>query len=166
MQAFMQEDVLVVLALQIGELLERLGLKLVTAESCTGGWVSMAITSIAGCSAWFERGFVTYSNESKQDMLGVSGQSLATHGAVSEQVAVEMALGALKYSHGNISLSVSGLAGPGGGSLEKPVGTVCFAWAKDGKILARETQHFSGDRHQIRLAAVHHALSQLYSLLV
>lgn len=161
-----QEDVLVVLALQVGELLERLNLKLVTAESCTGGWVSVAVTSIAGSSQWFERGFVTYSDESKQDLLGVKAKTLADYGAVSEQVAEEMALGALQSSHAEVSLAVTGIAGPGGGTIEKPVGMVCFAWGYKNRILASETQQFIGDRHLIRLLAVQHALSQLYALLL
>src|SRR5687768_7710588 len=102
---------------------------LVTAESCTGGWVAQAVTSVAGSSDWFERGFVTYSNDAKHDLLGVRKKTLDAHGAVSEETAREMAQGALARSKGTLAVAITGVAGPGGGSREKPVGMVCFAWS-------------------------------------
>ena len=130
---------------------------LVTAESCTGGWVSQAVTSIAGSSRWFERGYVTYSNAAKREALGVAGKTLRLHGAVSERVAREMARGALKRSRGTIALAITGVAGPGGGAPGKPVGTVCFAWAQGRKIRS-ETKHFKGGRTGVRRQSVVHAL--------
>ena len=138
---------------------------LATAESCTGGWVSQELTAIAGSSAWFERGFVTYSNAAKEEMLGVSAETLARHGAVSEQVAKEMARGALTHSHAGVALAVTGVAGPTGGSAEKPVGTVCFAWAGAGLAERAETRHFAGDRESIRRQSVEYALTGVLQLL-
>src|SRR5205085_9773344 len=115
-------------------------------ESCAGGWAAQAVTAIAGSSDWFERGFVTYSNAAKQEMLGVRPATIAKHGAVSEETAREMALGALEHSRGTIALAITGIAGPGGGSAAKPVGTVCFAWARKGAEACVETRRFSGDR--------------------
>lgn len=132
---------------------------LVTAESCTGGGVASAITDIAGSSQWFDRAFVTYTNEAKQEMIGVKSATLDAYGAVSEPVVIEMVQGALNNSHGTVAVSISGIAGPGGGSAEKPVGTVCFAWADKSGWLEVSTEHFSGDRTQVRLQAIHHALS-------
>lgn len=146
------------LAVRIGARLNARHLVLATAESCTGGWVSMAITSVAGSSEWFDRGFVAYSNEAKQDLLGVSASTLADHGAVSEAVALEMAAGALKASRAQIAVSVTGVAGPGGGTPDKPVGTVCFAWAGPHGKLATRTRRFSGDRTEVRLQSVIEAL--------
>ena len=145
------------LAQELGTKLKREGATLVTAESCTGGWVAQVVTSVAGSSDWFERGFVTYSNDSKQDLLGVTQATLQKHGAVSEETAREMAQGALARSKGKLALAVTGVAGPGGGSREKPVGMVCFAWAR-GKELKSETRHFSGDRDSVRRQSVIHAL--------
>jgi nicotinamide-nucleotide amidase len=136
-------------------------LLLVTAESCTGGWVAQVITHTAGSSAWFERGFVTYSNAAKIEMLGVRETTLAEHGAVSEATAGEMAAGALAKSTASIALAITGIAGPTGGSKTKPVGTVCFAWCRTGETAQAETQHFSGDREAIRRQAVVHALQGL-----
>ena len=141
------------------------GSMLASAESCTGGWVAQALTAIAGSSAWFERGFVTYSNAAKEEMLGVSAETLARHGAVSEQVAKEMARGALTHSHASIALAVTGVAGPTGGSAEKPVGTVCFAWAGAGLAERAETRHFAGDRESIRRQSVEYALTGVLQLL-
>jgi len=132
-----------------------------TAESCTGGWAAQVITHTAGSSAWFERGFVTYSNDAKQDMLGVAPDTLAKFGAVSLETAAEMASGALKNSKAMFSLAITGIAGPTGGSSGKPVGTVCFAWCRTGAAAETETQLFSGDREAIRRQAVIHALSGL-----
>jgi nicotinamide-nucleotide amidase len=145
------------LAEKVGERLKAAGAQLVTAESCTGGWVAQAVTAIAGSSSWFERGFVTYSNAAKQELLGVRKETLEAHGAVSEETAREMADGALKKSKGTIALAVTGVAGPGGGTREKPVGMVCFAWA-DGKKLRSETRRFSGDRDSVRRQSVLRAL--------
>ena len=130
---------------------------LVTAESCTGGWVAQAVTSVAGSSDWFERGYVTYSNAAKREELGVSRKTLLRHGAVSEPTAREMARGALKHSRGTIALSVTGIAGPGGGAPGKPVGTVCFAWSRGRKIRS-ETKRFKGGRASVRRQSVIHAL--------
>lgn len=131
-----------------------------TAESCTGGWVAQSITAVAGSSAWFDRGFVTYSNAAKQEMLGVSTTTLAIHGAVSEATVLEMAQGALTYSHAQISIAISGIAGPSGGSVEKPVGTVWIGWALPERIFAIQFL-FTGDRAAIREQAVYAALQQL-----
>jgi len=148
----------------IGKLARRLGEKLkagrsalVTAESCTGGWVAQAVTSVAGSSGWFERGYVSYSNAAKREALGVGRRILERHGAVSEQTARAMASGALKRSRGTIAVAVTGIAGPGGGSREKPVGTVCFAWAH-GRKIASETKRFRGGRNSVRRKSVIHAL--------
>ena len=129
-----------------------------TAESCTGGWVAQAVTSVAGSSDWFERGFVTYSNDSKQELLGVRAETLARHGAVSEQAAAEMARGALEHSRGSISVAVTGVAGPTGCSAAKPVGMVCFAWARRGGPVRSETRRFPGDRQSVRKQSVVRAL--------
>jgi nicotinamide-nucleotide amidase len=146
------------LAAKLGRRLKAAREVLVTAESCTGGWVAQALTSVAGSSGWFERGFVTYSDASKQELLGVRKKTLADHGAVSEETAREMARGALARGKGTIALSVTGVAGPGGGSRDKPVGTVCFAWAH-GKRLRSETRRFRGDRESVRRQSVIHALA-------
>ena len=138
---------------------------LATAESCTGGWVAQVVTATAGSSSWFDRGFVTYSNRSKQDMLGVSSATLTQHGAVSEPTAREMAAGAIKHSAAQVALAITGIAGPGGGSADKPVGTVCFAWAlADGRVESC-TCYFPGDRETIRRQAVERALQGLLSYL-
>lgn len=149
------------LATEVGQALARQQWMATTAESCTGGGVSTAITDIAGSSGWFDRAFVTYSNEAKQQMLGVQANTLVTYGAVSEPVVREMAAGALANSAANISVAISGIAGPGGGSAEKPVGTVCFAWADDSGWMAVKTCHLPGDRQQVRQQAVEIALTGL-----
>ena len=141
---------LTTLAKQLGAALKAKGYTLVLAESCTGGLVAQAITSVAGSSAWFDRGFVTYSNLAKIEMLEVSSQTLEKFGAVSEQTAREMSQGALKNSHANIVGSITGIAGPDGGSIEKPVGTVCFAWGKTDSPFTTTTKHFKGNRDEIR----------------
>lgn len=145
------------LAKRVGQRLKAAGQVLVTAESCTGGWVAQAVTSIAGSSDWFERGFVTYSNAAKQEVLEVKQSTLKKHGAVSEETAREMARGALARSQGTLALAVTGIAGPGGGSREKPVGMVCFAWVR-GKNIKSETRRFPGDRDSVRRQSVIHAL--------
>ena len=138
---------------------------LATAESCTGGWAAQAMTAIAGSSVWFERGFVTYSNDAKQEMLGVSALTLKSHGAVSEKTAREMALGALLRSKADVSLAVTGVAGPTGGSDAKPVGTVCFAWAMKNGAVRAETRRFSGDRDSVRRQSVVRALEGVLEVL-
>lgn len=135
-----------------------------TAESCTGGWAAQVITHTAGSSAWFDRGFVTYSNDAKQDMLGVRPETLAAHGAVSEQTAAEMAVGALDHSRATFSFSITGIAGPGGGSPDKPVGTVCFGWCVRNGLPRTERRQFAGDREAVRRQAVIHALNGLATL--
>jgi len=141
------------------------GAMLVTAESCTGGWAAQAMTAIAGSSDWFERGFVTYSNAAKEELLGVKKGTLQNHGAVSEEAAREMAIGALERSRGTVSLAITGIAGPSGGSAQKPVGTVCFAWATKAGPPRAETRHFKGDREAVRRQSVEHALAGVLELL-
>ena len=158
-------DTLTVLATLVGGRLEQAGLALATAESCTGGWVAQAVTAVAGSSAWFERGFVTYSNQAKQDMLGVPQTMLAEHGAVSEAVARAMAGGALANSRAQIAVSITGVAGPAGGTVAKPVGMVCFGWALAGADTRVETRVFSGDRETVRRQAVIHALQGVLACL-
>ena len=126
------------LAQKVGERLKAARAKLVTAESCTGGWAAQVVTSVAGSSAWFERGFVTYSNEAKRELLGVQEDTLRAHGAVSEETAREMAQGALSRGKGTVALAVTGVAGPGGGTPDKPVGMVCFAWASERSVSQRD----------------------------
>lgn len=152
------------LATELGAALKAHGCKLALAESCTGGLVSAAMTEIAGSSAWFDRGFVTYSNAAKIEMLGVSANTLAQFGAVSEETAREMAQGALSHSKAQIAASITGIAGPDGGTPEKPVGTVCFAWAFNGQMIST-TKKISGSRQQIRHLSTETALSELLKLL-
>ncbi len=146
------------LSAAVGNRLKARDMMLATAESCTGGLIAVVITDVSGSSKWFDRGFVTYTNQSKQDMLGVKAETLTAHGAVSEQVVGEMAQGALHHSQAQISLAVSGIAGPFGGSDEKPVGTVCLAWAQKNAPVHTDTRFFQGDRQQIRQQAVAAAL--------
>lgn len=150
---------MIVLAEALGRKLREKGGLLVTAESCTGGWAAQVATALAGSSEWFERGFVTYSNEAKRELLGVRPETLERHGAVSEETAREMALGALEHSRGTLALAVTGIAGPGGGSPTKPVGTVCFAWASRGGAVRAETRRFAGDREAVRRQSVERALA-------
>lgn len=154
-----------VLAAQLGGLLKAHGMMLATAESCTGGGVAQAVTDVAGSSGWFDRGFVTYSNLAKQQMLGVSEATLIQHGAVSEAVVREMVAGALKHSNAGFALAVSGIAGPGGGTPEKPVGTVWFGWGiRHGAIHAQRHQ-LCGDRAEVRAQSVRIALQGVIDLL-
>ncbi|MBD1555367.1 nicotinamide-nucleotide amidase [Vibrio sp. S9_S30] len=153
------------LSQQLGEVLQRKKIVMTTAESCTGGGVASAITDIAGSSAWFDRAFVTYSNEAKMDMLSVKPETLESYGAVSEPVVMEMVSGALQHSLASIGIAISGVAGPGGGSEDKPVGTVCFAWMSEQGWQKVETCHFEGDRAQVREYAVRHALQTLLQYL-
>lgn len=158
----MTDSELMQLSEQVGQALKARGATVTTAESCTGGWVAKVITDIAGSSAWFERGFVTYSNEAKAQMIGVREETLAQHGAVSEPVVVEMAIGALKAARADYAVSISGIAGPDGGSEEKPVGTVWFGFstARGEGITRREC--FSGDRDAVRRQATAYALQTLW----
>lgn len=149
------------LASQLGQRLLAHNLMVATAESCTGGLVAAALTDIAGSSAWFERGFVTYSNHAKVEMLGVDADLIETRGAVSEEVARAMADGALVESRAQLAVSITGVAGPGGGTRDKPVGTVCFAWVEMEQPAQSETMHFAGDRAQVREQSVRHALGGL-----
>ncbi len=153
------------LAARVGLALKSHGLMLATAESCTGGGVAEAVTGIAGSSAWFERGFVTYSNLSKQEMLGVAEATLIQYGAVSEAVVREMVAGSLRHSGAQVALSVSGIAGPDGGTPDKPVGTVWFAWGIAGEIIQAQRHQIAGDRAQVRQYSVHIALQGVIDLL-
>jgi nicotinamide-nucleotide amidase len=141
------------LATRLGAALQARSLTLALAESCTGGMVAEVVTRIAGSSKWFDRGFVTYSNAAKIEMLSVSPETLEKFGAVSEETAKEMVLGVLKHSHAHVAGSITGIAGPDGGSAEKPVGTVCFAWASHDKPISVTTKHFHGNREEIRQQA-------------
>ena len=149
------------LAIEVGRQLSQRGWMLATAESCTGGMISAAVTAIAGSSAWFERGFVTYSYAAKSESLGVPAAMITTLGAVSEAVAGAMAEGALAHSHADAAVAVTGIAGPGGGAPDKPVGMVCFGWAFCGHPAATSTRQFAGDRASIRAQTVRHALEGL-----
>ena len=152
---------LISLARCLGQNMLKAGHTLALAESCTGGWIAQSVTEIAGSSAWFDRGFVTYSNAAKVAMLGVSESTLHIHGAVSAETAREMAAGALFNSHADVALAVTGIAGPGGGTAEKPVGLVFIAWQFRGQLCHCLEHHFVGDRHSIRLQTVQKALRYL-----
>ncbi|HSO79578.1 MAG TPA: CinA family protein [Chromatiaceae bacterium] len=138
---------------------------LATAESCTGGWIAQVVTSVPGSSAWFDRGFVTYSNQAKQEMLGVAPATLVAHGAVSPQVVAEMAAGVLCHSQAGVALAVTGIAGTGGGSEDKPVGTVYLAWARRDQAPLIQRRQFAGDREEVRRQTVRVALERLIELL-
>ena len=161
----MSSNTLATLATLVGTRLLAKGMTLATAESCTGGWVAQAVTAISGSSEWFERGFVTYSDAAKQEMLGVSARTLGAHGAVSGQTAREMAAGALAHSRAQVAVAITGIAGPTGGSPEKPVGTVCFAWTVQNGVSHAETRHFDGDRESVRRQSVIAALQGVLKLL-
>lgn len=149
---------------RLAEVLRARGLMLATAESCTGGLIAGACTDLAGSSDWFERGFVTYSNAAKTELLGVDAALIVAHGAVSEPVARAMAQGAVRHAHAQLAVAVTGVAGPGGGSADKPVGTVWFGWALPGGTRT-EVQCFAGDRAAVRAATVRHALTRLLDFL-
>jgi nicotinamide-nucleotide amidase len=159
------QDELEALAAELGAALLTRGWMLAAAESCTGGWAAQALTAVAGSSAWFERGFVTYSNEAKMEMLGVRGETLAAFGAVSMETAGEMASGALARSLAQAAFAITGIAGPTGGTPEKPVGTVCFAWARGDAEVMLECRHFTGDRRGIRAQSVRHAIRNMLALM-
>lgn len=151
------------LSAQVGEILKQTDNVLCTAESCTGGGISAAITDISGSSAWFDRAFITYSNEAKNEMLGVSQNTLDTYGAVSEQTVREMTDGALKNSNATVAVAVSGIAGPDGGTDDKPVGTVWFSWQDTHGWKKVQRLVFQGDRAQVRLQTISYALKILHA---
>jgi nicotinamide-nucleotide amidase len=153
------------LAVEAGRALKAKGWMLVTAESCTGGWVAEAVTMVPGSSEWFERGFITYTDLAKQQMLGVQTATLQAHGAVSEPTVREMVAGALARSPGHVALAVSGVAGPSGGTPAKPVGMVCLGWGLRGREPICVTRHFPGDREAVRRLAVMAALEGLIEAL-
>ncbi len=161
----MTEDDVTRLARRLARACKKRRVDVVTAESCTGGGIATACTRISGSAKWFERGMVTYTNVAKEEMLGVSRATLKAHGAVSEEVAREMAAGALKRSHAHVSVAVTGIAGPTGGVPGKPVGTVHFAWGVRGGPIQTRLFHFKGDRTAVRLQAVSVALQGLIDLL-
>ncbi|RZL89125.1 MAG: CinA family protein [Variovorax sp.] len=152
------------LVVRLAELLQQKRWLLATAESCTGGLIAGACTDLAGSSAWFERGFVSYSNAAKTELLGVDAALIAAHGAVSEAVAQAMAEGAVARSQAQVAVAVTGVAGPTGGSPDKPVGTVWFGWSVGGRVRT-ERRRFDGDRATVRAATVHHALQTLVDLI-
>jgi nicotinamide-nucleotide amidase len=152
------------LAERVGQALKARNLMLATAESCTGGWVSEAMTAVSGSSEWFDRAYVTYSNRAKQEMLRVDPQTLASFGAVSEETAREMATGAAREAKVDVSLAITGIAGPGGAMPNKPVGMICFAWSIQGDIISK-TQNFSGNRFEVRRQSVIYSLQSLLSRL-
>lgn len=158
----MNDEALLQLSKQVGQCLKQRGQTVTAAESCTGGWVAKTLTDVAGSSAWFERGFVTYSNEAKEQMIGVSGQTLAEHGAVSKAVVQEMARGAQLAAAADYAVSISGIAGPDGGSVEKPVGTVWFGFADARGAVITRCECFAGDREAVRRQATAYALQTLW----
>lgn len=162
--ARVSEEELHELARVLSEKLRARGWMLATAESCTGGWVGELLTSLPGSSQWYERGFITYANAAKTEMLGVPVELLDQHGAVSEETASAMAAGALKHSHAQASLAISGIAGPGGGTPQKPVGLVCYGWALADGTLMSSTCRLDGDREEIRSRAVAASLRGLIDL--
>ena len=161
----MNEDDITVMAQKMGRVAKRRGIMLATAESCTGGGIAAAITRIPGSAKWFDRGFVTYHNLAKHQMLGVRETTIHTHGAVSEPVARQMAAGALRRSQADIAVAVTGIAGPGGGTKDKPVGTVWFAWAAKGNPVQARMFRFKGDRYEVRRQTVAMALQGIIDLL-
>lgn len=153
------------LAAALGDRLRARNWMLATAESCTGGWVGQLLTSLPGSSQWYERGFITYANAAKTEMLGVPEATLDTYGAVSEETAAAMAAGALAHSHAQATLAISGIAGPGGGTPQKPVGLVCYGWALEDGTVMSSTCRLDGDREEIRSRAVAAALRGLIDLI-
>lgn len=161
----MSEERITALARQLGEACRLRGRVLALAESCTGGGLGEAITRIPGSSAWLDRGFVTYSDESKEELLGVKRETLDTYGAVSEAAAREMVLGALRWSRADTAVAITGIAGPDGGTRDKPVGLVWFAWCVRGRAARVESRRLAGDREAIRSQAVEIALKGLINAL-
>ncbi len=152
------------LAERVGTALKAKGMMMATAESCTGGWIAQAVTEVPGSSAWFERGFVVYTYISKREMLGVKPETLEQYGAVSVETVREMTAGALERSHAQVAVSVSGTAGPSGGTPQKPVGTVCFGWGLKDGVTQTVVIRFDGDREAVRRQAVVFALEQVLAL--
>jgi len=165
MSGTVTDDTLEGLAQSAGHALHQRGLMLAVAESCTGGWIAQAVTTIEGSSAWFDRGFVTYTNIAKRELLGVSATTIARQGAVSEATVRAMAEGVLQHSHADVALAVTGIAGPGGGSAEKPVGTVWIAWCGKHRETISRRFRFDGDRAQVRRQTVAAALGGLVDFL-
>lgn len=163
--ARVSEEELHQLAAELGDKLIARGWMLATAESCTGGWVGQLLTSLPGSSQWYERGFITYANAAKIEMLGVPAEVIDEHGAVSEETASAMAAGALAHSHAQATLAISGIAGPGGGTPQKPVGLVCYGWALEDGTVMSSTCRLDGDREEIRSRAVAAAMRGLIELL-
>lgn len=155
------QDALERLAAELGACLAERGARVATAESCTGGWIAQALTSVAGSSAWFECGLVTYSNAFKIELLGVAPMTLERHGAVSAETAAEMATGVARLAGADFAVAVTGIAGPDGGSPDKPVGTVWFGYASPGRAVETECHVFDGDRRSVRARTVERALEQL-----
>jgi nicotinamide-nucleotide amidase len=162
----MTDEKLYQLAERVGKALKAKGMMMASAESCTGGWIAQAVTAVPGSSAWFERGFVTYTYISKREMLGVKNETLEAHGAVSQETVHEMTVGALAHSHAQVAVSVSGTAGPSGGTPEKPVGTVCFGWGTKDGVVCTAVMHFNGDREAVRRQAVVFALERVLNVVV
>ena len=154
----MNQEKLETISSELGELLKLKDYSFTCAESCTGGWVGHALTSIPGSSEWFGSSFVTYSYEAKTQILGVSSEDLDSFGAVSEEIVEQMVLGALDKSGANVGVAISGIAGPAGGTDTKPVGTVCFAWKIEGQDVMTSTEYFSGGRNEVRYSSVERAL--------
>ena len=166
MKSVNQESNIIIIAKKTGQLLKQKKLKLVTAESCTGGGIAYSLTAITGAAKWFEQGFVTYSNLSKQCLLNVSPETLHRHGAVSKETVIQMAQGALHNAAADISIAVTGIAGPGGGSSIKPVGTVWFGFGfKKNHAVKTYHQIFSGNRHEVRDKTILFALEKLFKLI-
>ena len=165
MSAGLEQAALEAAGRELGTALLERGWRMATAESCTGGWIAQVMTATAGSSDWFECGLVTYSNAAKQSLLGVAAMTLECHGAVSVETAEQMAEGALRAAGVDLAVAVTGVAGPGGGSPDKPVGTVCFGFAVSGRSTLTERQVFAGDRREIRARTVAHALSRLLAML-
>ncbi len=163
----MTDETLYALAERVGKALKAKGMMMAAAESCTGGWIAQAVTAVPGSSEWFERGFVTYTYISKREMLGVKAETLEQYGAVSLETVHEMTLGALERSHAQVAVSVSGTAGPSGGTAQKPVGTVCFGWGtkNDGEgAVQTAIKRFDGDRESVRRQAVVFALERVLAV--
>lgn len=160
----MTDPELYALAERVGAALKSKGMMMATAESCTGGWIAQAVTAVPGSSEWFERGFVVYTYISKREMLGVKPETLEQFGAVSVETVREMTAGALLNSHAQVAVSVSGTAGPSGGTPQKPVGTVCFGWGAKDCTLQTATLHFDGDRESVRRQAVAFALQRVLAV--
>ncbi len=152
------------LAERVGKALKAKGMMMATAESCTGGWIAQAVTAVPGSSEWFERGFVVYTYISKREMLGVKPETLEQFGAVSLETVREMTVGALERSHAQVAVSVSGTAGPSGGTPQKPVGTVCFGWGLKDGVTQTAVKRFDGDRESVRRQAVAFALERVLAL--